>query len=185
MWADAKRLNPGWGDEERYDLHWRALGPGRDDLCPPGGDHYSLTRMGNRELDAVYAELLAVTRPADINAQVRQQQMPRRRALHALHQYMVCLALYVDDVAGYVAALAGDKFGCPAEGEFGPDDLAWNGTEPALEQLIYTLAARLDDKRAAAGDSVHAMKVRAGMPCDCRTCCSRPMVAVPGEADPF
>ena len=40
-----------------------------------------------------------------------------------------------------------------------------------LKCLIYTLSARINELRNQAGDSVHDMRTRAGVPCVCADCC--------------
>lgn len=98
-----------------------------------------------------------------------------------------CLELYIEDVPGYLRSIMEDK------------NRWWKIDRPAcditildldakpiwkrdkktgkmrpwpsqLEQLQYTLAARLNDKRNEAGHTIHDMKIRAGVPCGCSKC---------------
>ncbi len=140
-------------------------------------------RLTNEHMDALKGRLLALARPADLNAQLRQQDMPRRRAEHPLVDLQKCLGVYVPDVAGYVATVIADKFGVPAGGALTLDDLSdqprvWRGANGKLvegpsqvKQLIMTLAARVQAKRKAAKDSIHDMRQKAGVACYCRICC--------------
>lgn len=110
------------------------------------------------------------------------------------HRYVIakeiipCLALYEEDVTGYVASvIAGltrhyktDRPERPptledlsAKPTFKKRGGKWiKGPSQALQALM-TLSARLDDKRKAAGDTVHDMKIKAGLECDCARCCER------------
>lgn len=42
-----------------------------------------------------------------------------------------------------------------------------------LEQCLMTLSARLNALRKASGDTIHDMKLRAGLECNCAQCCRR------------
>lgn len=48
-----------------------------------------------------------------------------------------------------------------------------------LEQLLFTLTARLAAKRRAAGHSEHDMRMRAGLKCNCATICAKRQPIVP------
>jgi hypothetical protein len=51
--------------------------------------------------------------------------------------------------------------------------------------MIYTLSARLNDKRKVAGDTIHDMKIKAGVKCTCAACSKPKIVLAPIEvADP-
>ena len=74
--------------------------------------------------DKVLAELSALSRPADLSSQLRQQAMPRTRLIHSCREK-------ADEP--YIAAVARDKFHC--------ED--WITLPlPDLEQLRNTLADR-------------------------------------------
>jgi hypothetical protein len=97
-----------------------------------------------------------------------------------------CLELYVGDVRGYITAIMEDKnrwwkIDRPVR------DITINDLSPTpvkkfkdgqvqefsspLKQFRDTLAARLNEKRNAAGDTVHEMKIKAGVPCHCAKIC--------------
>ena len=67
-------------------------------------------------------------------------------------------------------------------------------TAPQLRRLRFTISARLNEKRKASGDTIHDMRTKAGVKCQCAKC-SRPVsstkylapVSGPAElvADPF
>lgn len=189
-WGAVRRARP---EADRHALHAQALGYQR-----------SHTAFSNREFDLVLGAFRAVSRPASVGTQIRQQRQPRTRAEHRLSEIQACLGLYVEDVAGYVAKVAADKFGVPVNGAFDLEDLDWrprvrrNWQTKELEegasqgsQLLMTLWARLQPMRQQAGHSLHDMRTLAGVPCACLRCKprQRPVLAVSGEPaaveDPF
>jgi hypothetical protein len=108
------------------------------------------------------------------------------------HRYVIekeilpCLALYEEDVTGYVATvIAGLTRHYKVDRPTRPPTLADLDTKPSFKkraskwikgpsqmlQALMTLSARLNDKRKAAGDSLHDMKRKAGVPCDCAEIC--------------
>lgn len=107
----------------RHELHIRALGQDKS--------HLDLT---NEDFDRVLAEFRAISRPDDLAAQLRQQDMPRRRLLYTISQLAP---------EPYWRAIARDKFGTA--------DLDSLDLEQ-LRQLRLTLAARARSRtiRAAA-----------------------------------
>ena len=107
-----------------------------------------------------------------------------------------CLELYLDDVRGYMTSIMEDK------------NRWWKIDRPArditlmdldakpvhrwcvktkqmrdfpsqLEQIKWTLAARINTLRNAAGETIHQMRTRAKLPCACAVCQGR-RVAVSG-----
>lgn len=100
-------------------------------------------------------------------------------------EILPCLALYEEDVTGYVATvIAGLSRHYKVDRPTRPPTLSDLDTKPSFTkrdgkwikgpsqmlQALMTLSARLDDKRAAAGDSLHDMKTKAGLKCDCAGC---------------
>lgn len=109
---------------------------------------------------------------------------------HILTELVPCLELYIDDVAAYIREIIQDKnrwwkIDRPAR-EMTLMDLnarpifktdrstgcakAWPSP---LEQVRFTLQARLNDKRRAAGVTIHEMKIKAGVACSCAKCAQR------------
>jgi hypothetical protein len=96
-----------------------------------------------------------------------------------------CLEVYVEDVRGYIAAIMEDKnrwwkIDRPARDitimdlDARPIQRRDGRMMPSqLEQLQYTLAARLNSLRNKAGQSIHVMRTLAGVPCNCSKCVSR------------
>lgn len=108
-----------------------------------------------------------------------------------------CLALYVEDVAGYITAIMEDKNrwwkidrpACeitledldakPIVRRLKNADGKWEPKEfpSQLEQLVMTLAARLNVLRNKSDESIHTMKTRAGVPCGCKQCSRQAVLA--------
>jgi hypothetical protein len=92
-----------------------------------------------------------------------------RRHLIA-NELIPCLGLYVADARAYLTEIMEDKT------RYRKTDRPARGLQltdldaEELRQLQFTLAARLNAKRRAAGDSVHGMKLRAGVRCGCTRC---------------
>lgn len=115
------------------------------------------------------------------------------------HRYIIereilpCLALYEEDVTAYVATvIAGKSRYYKTDRPTRPPTLSDLDTKPTfkkvkgkwvkgpsqMHQVLMTLSARLNDKRNAAGDSIHDMKKRAGVPCTCAVCVPRKPAAI-------
>lgn len=123
-----------------------------------------------------------------------------------LLELIPCLELYVEDVAGYLAEIMEDKnrwwkIERPARGMtlmdldampiYRRDRASGEMREfpSQLKQIQYTLAARLNSKRKAAGDTIHEMKLKAKVDCGCAICqktlAGRQAAAVPAvESEP-
>jgi hypothetical protein len=88
------------------------------------GRPMSWTKFGDPEVDDVKGELLAIIKPVDLDAQLRQIQMRRSRLLYAIERLAD---------APYIAKIARDKFGC--------DDLT-RLNQSRLNDLRITLIMR-------------------------------------------
>jgi hypothetical protein len=98
---------------DRHSLHVKALGLDKS--------HLDFT---NNDFDLVLAEFRAISQPDNLAAQLRQQDMPRRRLLYSIRRLAA---------EPYWRAIAQDKFGTADETRL---DLA------QLAQLRITLTAR-------------------------------------------
>ena len=106
-----------------------------------------------------------------------------------LTELIPCLELYISDVPAYLTSIMEDKnrwwkIDRPVR-DITIMDL---DTKPCvrrdrktgalvefpspLKQLQFTLAARLNAKRKESGDTIHDMKIRAMVPCNCSRCVS-------------
>jgi hypothetical protein len=137
----------------------------------------SLTKVDRTEgFTRVKNELLILQRP-DLKA-ARETVDPGLNEARVLrHQLLTelipCLELYVADVRAYLAeALANQD--CSMR------DLDLMHLSVAqLTRLRFTISARLNAKRKAAGDTGHDMRMKAGVACHCAKCTA---LAVP-QAD--
>jgi hypothetical protein len=98
---------------DRHDLHVKALGLDKSHL-----------EFTNADFDRVLAEFRAISQPDNLAAQLRQQDMPRRRLLYSIRRLAA---------EPYWRAIAQDKFGTADASRLDLDQLT---------QLRITLAAR-------------------------------------------
>jgi len=103
---------------DRHDLHVKALGLDK-----------SSKDFTNADLDRVLAEFRAISQPDNLDAQLRQQDMPRRRLLYTIGRLAP---------EPYWRAIARDKFGIT---DLDRLDLV------KLRQLLITLAARARSRK--------------------------------------
>lgn len=75
-----------------------------------------------------------------------------------------CLELYIPDVRAYLSEVLASQPRLMRD----LDLPQLNAAE--LTRLRYTINARLNTKRKAAGETIHAMKTRAQVPCNCAQC---------------
>lgn len=104
-----------------------------------------------------------------------------------VNEIVPCLELYISDVRSYIAEIMADKnrwwkidrpareidiTDLDAKPIIRTDKLTGQLREfpSQLEQLQYTLTARLNAKRKEAGHTVHDMKIKARVPCSCSKC---------------
>lgn len=183
-WAAVRRIDPA---ADRHALHRQAL-----------GREVSSKALTNRQLDAVLGVFRSVSRPADVGAQLRQEDQERTRHLFAIEQLLRCVALYRDADA-YLARVIKEKFrGATSLDALGdkprircrPGSTDLQEGDSDLQMLRFTLAARLNVLRDEAGDSIHGMKAKAGVRCDCSVCMKARREGVdeaafarPGDAD--
>jgi hypothetical protein len=166
-WAAVRRANP---QAVRDEITVAAL-----------GRRVSSLALSNAEFDQVLAAFRAVSRPADLGAQVRAQRQERDRWLWRLGWVVQCLGLYVEDPAAYVISISAGKLRAGADGAWDLDALddrprvrvvkgVPQESPSEIAQLLMTLTARLHDYRREAGESIHMMATRAGARCYCARC---------------
>ena len=103
----------GFPAPDRHALHVKALGLDKS--------HLDFT---DQDFDRVLAEFRAISQPDNLVAQLRQQDMPRRRLLYSIMRLAP---------EAYWRAIARDKFGTAEESRLDMNQ---------LKQLQITLAAR-------------------------------------------
>ena len=138
--------------------------------------------------------LQGVSVKAGIEADDPSINQARVQRNYILTELVPCLELYIADVAGVMAEIMEDKnrwwkIDRPARGMSLMDldakpvyrtDRATGELKEfpgQLKQMVYTLSARLNDKRKAAGDTIHDMKIKANVPCACAICRGRAVAA--------
>jgi hypothetical protein len=136
-----------------------------------------------KELLVLQGTDLKAAREAD-DPTINQARVARNFILTEL---VPCLELYVADVAGFMAEIMEDKnrwwkidrparsmtlMDLDAKPVYRTDRATGELKEfpSQLKQMIYTLSARLNDKRKEAGDTIHEMKIKANVPCTCSLC---------------
>lgn len=154
----------------------------------------SANDLDSREdIDRVKACMLML---ADDVAKTQEVGKPKigsaRRKRDALRDLIKCIGVYHPRPRAYVAEIINDKFnswrkyGAPITIRDLTDDPVFlrDGREipSQLDQLLYTVSACLNGSgkrgrkagfRVVSGDTLHAMKMKAGVFCDCAECCKR------------
>jgi hypothetical protein len=162
----------------------------------------SLTKVDRTKgFDRVLAELGALR---DDLPRTRETTDPclgeARRLRHVIRaELLPCLALYEPDPDRYLQSVIADKFRWfktdrPTRQPTLDDLAATPNLRPRgntlkefpsqLEQVLMTINARLHAKRKAAGDTVHDMLTKAGLPCTCSLCSVPPMILPHPAASP-
>jgi hypothetical protein len=133
--------------------------------------------------------LLGVSVQAGLEADdltINQGRVLRHQILTEL---IPCLELYIHDVPAYLTSIMEDKNRWwKIDRPIRDITLMDLDTKPIirrdrktgelvefpspLKQMLFTLSARLNVKRNEAGDTIHEMKIRAGIPCACSKCVS-------------
>jgi len=89
-------------------------------------------------------------------------------------ELLPCLALYVENGAAgaqaYLLEVMVGKSRWRKTDRPESDPALADFDERTCEQIFWTISARLNSKRKAAGDSGHAMCVAAGIKCKCAAC---------------
>lgn len=135
------------------------------------------------ELNAMLGVSLRSAREAD------DQTINKSRVLrHQIAAEIIpCMELYIADVRGYITTIMEDKnrwwkidrptremtmMDLDAKPIFRRNKKTGEVEQwpSQLEQMQYTLSARLNTFRNRAGETIHEMKLRAGVPCSCAAC---------------
>lgn len=199
LWPQACRAN-GW-TKERGMTAAQIDAKRKEVLLECGFD--SLTRVDRTDGFTKVKNKLLILIGVDLKAAGEDQDTTENTARTHRHvvemEIIPCLALYEEDVNGYVATvIAGlmryyktDRPASPPTLDdldtrprigtvrTGPRKGQTYQTASQMEQAMMTLNARRHEKRKTAGDSIHDMKLRAGLECNCRQCCNRRLRAEP------
>ncbi len=166
----------GWVLPDRHELHTLACGP------MPDGAHLSHKTFSNAQFDKVLAVFRSYSLPSSVNAQVRQERMPRTRLEHRIKiEQMRLLSVLADGhhgEEGRPAGAAGVELNFDAAFNYfaevarihGGPDLAFVSDEPEprpngeeksdLELIRDTLDARLVKLRQARVAAAAGMTTR-------------------------
>jgi len=132
------------------------------------GSDKSFNDLTQSEFDLLKARCLAIARPADLDAQMAQARQPRLRLETKIGEHLRCLARYLSNPDTYDATLRRHRFHGQKMADMPARD---------LYHYCLTLNSRLNGAtgfRAAAGESVHTMRVAVGLRCPCKLCAARP-----------
>jgi hypothetical protein len=103
---------------------------------------------------------------------------------HILTELVPCLELYVEDVRVFLTQIMEDKTRYRKTDRPDRDLNLMDLNAGQLKHMQFTLAARLNDKRKAAGDTIHDMKIKASVPCSCAECRDRRNLATLAQEAP-
>jgi hypothetical protein len=165
-WREWAAVRAAWPDANRHELHARALGADK-----------SHKFFSNADFDQVLAVFRAVSRPTDVDAQLRQLRQVRTRLIWKITIEQVALlavfmdgALEIDRQAAaenYVLTIMRDRFRTERI-----ESLTHGHGERTgqLEMLRDTLAARINELRKKRGLTGHQLAQLAGQKCACKDC---------------
>ena len=158
----------------------------------------SLTKVDRVDgFTKVKMELL-VLQGVSVKAGIESEDLTINKARTIRHfivtDLVPCLELYVADVRGYMTSIMEDKnrwwkidrparditlMDLDAKPVYRHDKKTGElKTWPSqLEQMKWTMAARLNTLRKDTGDTIHDMRLRAGLKCVCAVCCGRAVAA--------
>jgi hypothetical protein len=187
LWPKACKAQ-GWNksdNEKRYDLFARVLARiPRHAATLKAGRHISFNDFDQADFDAVKAECLALADNLKGAVEtVRPDYGEERRLRHQIDELLRCLGLYIERVDAYLRPILAAKF----KGRTSIDDLS---AIPVLKdkgvglselmRCLMTLRQIVNQKRNAAGHTVHEMNLLAAVPCHCKQC-----QTVPASNQPF
>jgi hypothetical protein len=164
----------------------------------------SLTKVDRVDGFTKVLKELQVLQGVSVDAGIEAEDLTINKARTFRHFILTdlvpCLELYIADVRGYMTSIMGDKnrwwkidrpareitlLDLDAKPVYRRDKKTGElKTWPSqLEQLKWTLAARLNTLRKDAGDTIHDMRLRAGLECVCAVCSGRRTAAANGGDD--
>lgn len=151
----------------------------------------SLTKVDRVDGFTKVLKELQVLQGVDVDAGIESEDLTINKARTLRHFILTdlvpCLELYLADVRGYLTSIMEDKnrwwkidrparditlMDLDAKPVYRTDKKTGElKTWPSqLEQMKWTLAARLNTLRNEAGETIHVMRLRAGLECSCAVC---------------
>lgn len=187
LWPNACKAQ-GWNKsdaEKRYEVFARVLtAPGHVNCGKhlqtiAAGEHISFNSFDNADFDAVKKELLhlADVIPSPTSGAVRGEK--ERMLWKIRNEQVKCIAVYRGNFASYINKILRDRFKRTVD----VNTLADMPTED-VRKAMMTFAGRINYLRKEAGDTIHDMKMKAKLPCDCAICQPRRRAVVLIPADP-
>lgn len=190
-WWPAACRAQGWDKNDR-DLRLRVLSEAVKRPIKSASD------LDTREdIDAVKAYLGALTDNLDAAREVDDPTIGKARRLRSLilNQIVPCLSLYEPNPMGYVqTVITGLARWNTTDYPTRPPTLDDLDAKPIiserrqspsqLDQAVMTLSARLNSKRKQAGDTIHDMRLRAGLECNCAQCARQRLAAAAQPSAP-
>lgn len=180
-WREWTNVRAAWPEADRHELHLRALGTDK-----------SHKAFSNLDLDKVLAQFRAVSRPEDLEAQLRQLNQAKRRLLWKITVEQVALLTVLMDgenelerraaAEHYEISLMRDRFHTEEIHDLS-DDPACEDGKSQLEMLRDAIDARINTLRANRGFTIHQLRKLAGLQCDCRVCCRERRLAAESRND--
>lgn len=170
-WSLWSQVRDQWPDADRHELHVQAL-----------GKDVSSSLLTNAQFDQVIAEFKAIIDPSNLNAQIRQLRMIRKRLIWKITiEQTSLLAVLLGKPADpdrhaaetYILSVCRDKFGTDDFAGLNVDQRIRGaaGTEKSdLETLRDTLDARINVLRGERGLTIHQLRTLAGVKCTCSKC---------------
>ena len=163
----------------------------------------SLTKVDRVDGFTKVLKELLVLQGTDLNAAIESEDLTINKA-RTIRNFIVsdlvpCLELYIADVRSYLTSIMEDKnrwwkidrpacditlmdLDAKPVHRFDVKTKSMKDFPSQLEQLKWTLAARLNTLRNESGDTIHTMRTRAGLGCSCAACTSLRVVSA--IADP-
>ncbi len=141
----------------------------------------SANELNSKEdIGAVKAHLGMLADNVAATVETDRPDMDRARRLRfTIAEHLKCLALYHENAPAWLASVIRDKFKHGSRAmPLTLDDLSAapiigrGGREipSQLDQVVMTLARAIQAKRKEQGDTIHTMKTRAGVFCNCAQC---------------
>lgn len=161
-WAFVRKVKP---DADRHQLHVEALGKAK-----------SSKDFTNHDFDLVLGVFRSISRPSSMTSQLRQIGQRRERMLYKIREHIRCLALYVPNAQAYADSILKERFKGQSLDDLGDHPTILRTAHGDIEknapllQYLMTLAGRVNAQRRNAGDTLHEMKTKAGVECDCAAC---------------
>jgi hypothetical protein len=165
-WREWAAVRAAWPDANRHELHARALGQDK-----------SHTLFSNDDFDRVLGVFRALSRPADLDSQLRQLRQVKTRLIWKITvEQVALLAVFMTGDHEIDRQAAAENYVLSVmRARFHTDRIEslthGHGDELGqLEMLRDTIAARINELRKKRGLTGHDLAQLAGQKCACKEC---------------